>query len=208
MLVPIDSNSGRYRSVPSGGKSGYGVAMPTRARERLVAAAERLFYAEGIRAVGVERLLAVSGVGRASFYRHFPSKDDLVLTMLRGYDKRFREWLASAMADAGDDPAALFDALAARIDRAAFRGCASIRTMIEFVDPDDPLHRAAVAHKDAVIADLDAWLAAAGRADDAELAAQFMLLIDGAIVSTLREPGPAAALRAKRIASALLAAQA
>jgi AcrR family transcriptional regulator len=182
--------------------------MPTRARERLVAAAERLFYAEGIRAVGVERLLAVSGVGRASFYRHFPSKDDLVLAMLRGYHERFCEWLAMAVAGAGDDPAALFDALADRFDRATFQGCASIRTMIEFVDADDPLHRAAVAHKEAVVAELDTWLAAAGRADHAELAAQFLLLIDGAIVSALREPGPAAAQRAKRIASALLAAQA
>lgn len=180
--------------------------MPTHARERLVAAAERLFYAEGIRAVGVERLLAESGVGRASFYRHFPSKDDLVLAMLRGYDQRFRDWLAKALAEAADDPVALFDALADRFDDAAFRGCASIRTMIEFVDGDDPLHRAAAAHKEAVLADLDAWLAAAGRADHATLAEQFLLLIDGAIVSTLREPGPAAALRAKRVASALLVA--
>lgn len=80
--------------------------------------------------------------------------------------------------------------------------------MIEFVDPDAPLHRAAVAHKEAVVADIDSWLAAAGRADHAELAAEFLLLIGGAIVSALREPGPAAALRAKRITTALLAAQA
>lgn len=197
-MVPIGADTGR---------TGYRVPMPTHARERLVAAAERLFYAEGIRAVGVERLLAESGVGRASFYRHFPSKNDLVLAMLRGYDQRFREWLAKALAEAADAPATLFDALAERFDDAAFQGCASIRTMIEFVDSDDPLHRAAVAHKDAVLADLDAWLAAAGRADHATLAEEFLLLIDGAIVSTLREPGPAAALRAKRIASALLAAQ-
>lgn len=196
------------QTVPTGSiraESGYRVAMPTHARERLVAAAEELFYEEGIRAVGVERLLAASGVGRASFYRHFPSKDDLVLTMLRGYDERFREWLAGVLATAGDDPLALFDALAERFDRSALRGCASIRTMIEFVDPDHPLHRAAVAHKEAVIAELDAWLAATGRPDHAELAAEFLLLIDGAIVSALRERGPAPAQRAKRIAAALLA---
>lgn len=180
--------------------------MATHARERLLASAERLFYAEGIRAVGIERLLADSGVGRASFYRHFPSKDDLVLAMLSGYDQRFRTWLAGAVAGTTDDPASLFDALATRFDDAAFRGCASIRTMIEFVDPDDPLHRAAVAHKVAVLADLDAWLATAGRADHAALAEQFLLLIDGAIVNTLREPGPTPALQARRIATALLAA--
>jgi AcrR family transcriptional regulator len=185
----------------------YGVAMPTHARERLVAAAEQLFYEEGIRAVGVERLLAVSGVGRASFYRHFPSKDDLVLAMLSGYDERFREWLTHALREAGDDPAALFDALAERFGTSALRGCASIRTMIEFVDPDHPLHRAAAAHKEAVVADLDRWLAGLGRADHAELAAQFLLLIDGAVVSAIRERGPGPAHRAKRIARALLAAQ-
>jgi len=179
--------------------------MPTHARDRLVAAAEQLFYEEGIRAVGVERLLSVSGVGRASFYRHFPSKDDLVLAMLRGYDERFREWLAHSVEEAGDDPTALFDALAERFGTSALRGCAAIRTMIEFVDPDHPLHRAAVAHKEAVVADLDRWLAGLGRADHAELAAQFLLLIDGAIVSAVRERGPGPAHRAKRIAAALLA---
>jgi AcrR family transcriptional regulator len=178
--------------------------MPTQARERLLAAAERLFYSEGIRAVGVERLLAASGVGRASFYRHFPSKDDLVLAMLSSYDRRFRNWLADATAEAGDDPLRLFDALATRFDDAAFRGCASIRIMIEFVDVDDPLHHAAVAHKEAVVADLDRWLAAAGRTDHTELAEQFLLLIDGAIVATLRRAGPDAALRARRMAAALL----
>lgn len=180
-------------------------AVPTHARERLVAAAEQLFYAEGIRAVGVERLLAASGVGRASFYRHFASKDDLVLTMLQGYDQHFRAWLADAAAAVADDPPALFDALATRFADAGFRGCASINTMVEVVDDEDPVHRAAVAHKDAVIADLDAWLAGAGRPDHAELARQFLLLIDGAIVSTLREPGPGPALRAGSIARALLA---
>jgi AcrR family transcriptional regulator len=102
--------------------------MPTHFRERLGAAAERLFYAEGIRAVGVERPLADSGVGRASFYRHFASKDDLVLAMLQGYDQRFREWPMEATAAAGDDPAALFDALATRFVDPGFRGCASIGT--------------------------------------------------------------------------------
>lgn len=178
--------------------------MPTQARERLLAAAEQLFYTEGIRAVGIERLLAASGVGRASFYRHFPSKDDLVLAMLSSYDRRFRDWLADATAEAGDEPLKLFDALARRFDNAAFRGCASIRTMIEFVDLDDPLRQAAVAHKEAVVADLDRWLAAAGRTDHAELAEQFLLLIDGAIVTTLRRAGPGAALRARRMAAALL----
>ena len=70
--------------------------MPVNARERLLETAERLFYAEGIRAVGVERILEESGVGRASFYRHFASKDDLVVEVLRRRDEAWRAWLAAS----------------------------------------------------------------------------------------------------------------
>ncbi|PPK71071.1 helix-turn-helix domain-containing protein [Actinokineospora auranticolor] len=75
--------------------------MPTHARERLLRAAQELFYAEGIRAVGVERLLTVSGVGRASFYRHFASKDDLVVLTIRTFSDTWLAWLSDAVATRG-----------------------------------------------------------------------------------------------------------
>src|ERR1700754_2329559 len=103
--------------------------MATHARERLLRTAEQLFYAEGVRAVGVERLLTVSGVGRASFYRHFASKDDLVVAVLRNYDEAWRGWLTQRVQELGGDPLAVFDALAERFASADFRGCASINTM-------------------------------------------------------------------------------
>ncbi|WP_280240756.1 TetR/AcrR family transcriptional regulator [Nocardia abscessus] len=67
--------------------------MATRAKQRLLTTAEDLFYAEGIRAVGIDRLLHESGVGRASFYRHFASKDDLVVAVLEDRDRRWLTWL-------------------------------------------------------------------------------------------------------------------
>ncbi|MEU6238022.1 helix-turn-helix domain-containing protein, partial [Kitasatospora sp. NPDC047058] len=67
--------------------------MATQARARLLSTAEDLFYAEGVRAVGVDRILTESGVGRASFYRHFAGKDDLVVAVLQGRDERWRQWL-------------------------------------------------------------------------------------------------------------------
>lgn len=178
--------------------------MPTRARDRLLDAAEQLFYAEGIRAVGVERLLTSSGVGRASFYRHFASKDELVATMLREYDERYRAWLADRVAALGGGPLAPFDALAERSEWTGFRGCAFTNAMAETGDPDSEIYLLAIAHKQAVIAFLDDLLATAGYAEHARLAQEFMMLLDGATATALRERSPDAALRAKAIAATLL----
>lgn len=185
--------------------------MAVNARERLLTTAEDLFYAEGVRAVGVERILSASGVGRASFYRHFAGKDELVVAVLSGRDVRWRDWLRSAVdgygRPAAERPLAVFDALVERFTGDGFRGCAFINTMIEAADPDSAAHRIAAEHKSAVTEYLDTLLADAGRDDHAELAPQLMLLVDGAIVTALREGSLDAAVRAKRIAEALLARQ-
>jgi len=170
-----------------------------------------LFYAEGVRAVGVERILSESGVGRASFYRHFPGKDELVVAVLSGRDERWRDWLRAAVDAAdrppADRPLAVFDALADRFARDDFRGCAFINTMIEAADRDSAAHQVAAAHKSAVTEYLDTLLAEAGRPDHAALAPELMLLVDGAIVTALREGTPEPRSGAKRIAAALLARQ-
>jgi AcrR family transcriptional regulator len=185
--------------------------MAVQARERLLATAEDLFYAEGIRAVGVERILSVSGVGRASFYRHFPGKDDLVVAVLSGRDERWRAWLRESVEARDlppeDRPVAVFEALADRFAHDDFRGCAFLNTMIEAADRDSAAHQVAAAHKAKVTAYLDGLLTEAGREDHAALAAEFVLLVDGAIVTALREGTPDAALRAGNIARALLAAE-
>ena len=183
--------------------------MAVQARERLLATAEELFYAEGVRAVGVERILAESGVGRASFYRHFASKDDLVVAVLTGRDERWRAWLRATVdgydLPAVERPVAVFDALAERFTRDDFRGCAFINTMIEAADRDSAAHQVAAAHKSAVTEYLETLLAEAGRDDHAALAPELTLLVDGAIVTALREGSADAAVRAGRIARALLA---
>ncbi|MFI9817768.1 TetR/AcrR family transcriptional regulator [Saccharothrix variisporea] len=176
--------------------------MATRARARLLDTAEDLFYAEGVRAVGVERILAESGVGRASFYRHFASKDDLVVAVLRQRDERWREWLRDAVERHGGGPLAVFDALAERFARADFRGCAFINTMVEAADPGSPAHRAAADHKRAV-ADYVAGLLG-DRPDAAEVARRVVMLMDGAIVTALRERTVEPARQAREVAALLL----
>ncbi|WP_145791463.1 TetR/AcrR family transcriptional regulator [Kitasatospora atroaurantiaca] len=182
--------------------------MPSNARQRLLTTAEELFYAEGIRAVGVEQILNTSGVGRASFYRHFASKDDLVVAVLQDRDKRWRAWLAERVTTHGGGPLAVFDALAERFARQDFRGCAFINTMVETADPTSPAHRVAAQHKAEVAAYVEALLTTAGASEPAALAAQFTLLIDGALVTALRERTPDAAARARVVAATLLASTA
>lgn len=177
-------------------------AVPTDARARLLATAEEMFYADGVRAVGVEALLARSGVGRASFYRHFPGKDDLVVATIEAAGIRFRNWLADEVAARGGHPLAVFDALDGRITSPGFRGCAAINAMIEAAEPTSSAHRAAADHKRSVTDYLDGLLSAAGYPAHARLAGQLMLLVDGAMVTALRRPG--AAGDARRIAEALL----
>jgi AcrR family transcriptional regulator len=185
--------------------------MAVQARERLLTAAEELFYDEGIRAVGVERILGASGVGRASFYRHFATKEALVVAVLTRGDERWRQWLRETIEGYGlpaaERPAALFDALGEWLDGAGYRGCAFINAMIEAADRESPIHAAAVAHKDAVTDYVDRLLAAAGREDHAILAPELMLLLEGALVTSLREGTSEAAARAGRIARLLLARQ-
>ncbi|MHA6781588.1 TetR/AcrR family transcriptional regulator [Pseudonocardia saturnea] len=170
--------------------------MPTAARDRLIAAAERLFYAEGARAVGVERLLAESGVGRASFYRHFPGKDDLVVTVLGGRLERWRADLAAAVEARGGGVLAVFDVLADQAADPAFRGCAAINAMVEAADPDSAAHRVAAAHKEHLAAYLQTLTG------DAERARELLLLVDGALVTSLRDPG--AISRARALAARLI----
>ncbi|MFI9507719.1 TetR/AcrR family transcriptional regulator [Nocardia sp. NPDC052566] len=183
--------------------------MATQAKQRLLTTAEELFYAEGIRAVGLDRLLQESGVGRASFYRHFASKDDLVVAVLEGRDHRWLEWLRESVeaqtGEPAERPLAVFDALAQRFARKDFRGCAFINTMVEVADRDSAAHQAADRHKRRVIAYLTELLVAADHPDAPELAAELALLVDGAIVTAVREGTPDAATRAHTIAARLLA---
>ncbi|MBW0093170.1 TetR/AcrR family transcriptional regulator [Pseudonocardia sp. KRD-184] len=171
--------------------------MPTAARERLLDAADRLFHAEGVRAVGVERLLAESGVGRASFYRHFPGKDDLVVAVLERRLARWREAFAASVESRGGGVAAVFEELADQVIAPGFRGCPAINAIIEAADPGSATHALGAAHKEALVAFL------VPLTGDEERARQVLLLVDGALVTALREPGGAPVRRAGEIAAGL-----
>jgi AcrR family transcriptional regulator len=144
LAAPDSSNAS-----PSGGP------RRSEARERLLATASGLFYREGIRAVGVERILAEAPATRATFYRHFPSKEDLVVAYLRGVDTHIRAGVQGAI-EAAPSPAdalrAIGTAVADGLSKPEFRGCAFLKAAAEYPDPDERVHQAVLDHR--------AWYAA------------------------------------------------
>jgi AcrR family transcriptional regulator len=138
------------RSAPDGTNDGPAAPRRSEARERLLATAGGLFYREGIRAVGVERILAEAPATRATFYRHFPSKEDLVVAYLRGVDADIRAHVQAAI-DAAPSPAdalrAIGTAVADDLARPEFRGCAFLKASAEYPDPEDPVRRVVLEHR-------------------------------------------------------------
>ncbi len=167
------------------------------ARERILEAASEMFYRDGIRAVGVDAIIARSGVAKMSLYRNFPSKDALVIAWLEDRNQAFWQRWECAEASATGDPLAQLDAIlemvAARVTHPRWRGCPFLNTATEFPEADHPARAVILANKRAVYDRLRSLGAAAGARDPDVLAEQLQLLIDGAyaIGQSLGTDGPA-----------------
>jgi AcrR family transcriptional regulator len=155
------------------------------ARERLLAAASKRFHEAGIQATGVDALIAGAGVAKATFYRHFPSKDDLVVAWL--LDSRTR-WLdrvraqAEGNATGADDVIPqFFDAVADWLAGEDYRGCPYLNTASEITDPLHPAQPVIRDYLQEVEDVLDRLLAEAGYRDSRTLAAELQALVAGSI---------------------------
>jgi len=155
--------------------------------EKVLSTASRLFYANGVRAVGIEWIVAESGVAKTSLYRHFATKDELVAAFLEREDREFwQQWdgvVAAAPANPKAELMSLLDWIGKRVSRDGYRGCPQINVGAEFADPEHPARKIRKRHK---IAMLDRLRDIAGRIgvtrpDDTAL--QLALLIDGAFTS-------------------------
>lgn len=182
-------------------------ARPSAARERILDTATRLFYGNGVRAVGVDTIIAESTVAKATFYKHFPAKEDLVLAYLDRVDQMWTGRLHAAAAAAGQDPAdqlvGLFDALRSACRTEGYRGCGFINTAAEAV-PGGRVHERSVAHKDAVRAWIGDLAARAGVADPSTLARALTLLLDGGLSAGVLDGDPNAADAARTAAQMLV----
>ncbi len=158
------------------------------ARDRLLAAAYELFSHRGVQSVGVDAIIERSGVARQTMYRHFASKQDLVLAFLERRDELWtKQWLEAEAERRGTDPGesllAIFDLFDEWFRTPSFEGCSFINVMLEHPDADHPVHRAAAAYLAGVRHFVEGLARRAGIADADSFARRWHILMKGSIVS-------------------------
>ncbi|MCK9685039.1 TetR/AcrR family transcriptional regulator [Scleromatobacter humisilvae] len=163
------------------------VAMPSDVRQRILDTASALFYERGVRAVGVDLVVDESGVAKTSLYRHFRTKDDLIVAFLEREDAEFwAQWDDVAACHAGD-PAAEIEAhmrwIGKRLARANYRGCPQINVAAEFAEAGHPAREVSRRHMQAMRKRLAELARRFGAARPNDLAAQLGVLVNGAFVS-------------------------
>ena len=155
-------------------------------RKHILNIADELFYKEGIRATGIDTIIAKSGVAKSTLYRYFPSKDDLVVAYLEQRNQRFWDLLEAELSKypspGVEKLLRVFTWLDELLAKPECLGCPFIITTAEYGDLDYPGHQVAVKHKQAVLERLTQLAEEANVNNPGQLAAVLLLLIDGAFV--------------------------
>lgn len=185
------------------------VHMDAPPRERVLAAASALFYAQGIRATGVDAIIERASVAKATFYRHFPAKEQLVHDWL-AHDAS--QWLLTAqtqVADRSDDPVErillFFDWLADWARRDHYRGCLFNNTALEVAELADEARQLVIGEQDRVAAYMETQCRAAGVKDAKLVSQQLRLLVAGAFTLSVARQSAEQMNLAKAAARRLLA---
>ena len=185
-------------------------ARTSEARARLLATAGRLFYAEGIRAVGVDRVIEEAKVTRATFYRHFPGKEDLRVAYLEDTDQSIRARVAAG-AQQISSPGGLLDLLVEGIGQEmcspGFRGCPFINAAAEYPDRESPVHQAVLRHRTWFRETLAETFRGSGHPDPEQAADIMLALRDGAMVAGYLGDPEAARLTLARAVGTLVTAR-
>jgi AcrR family transcriptional regulator len=168
------------------------------ARDRILLTAHDLFYSEGVRATGIDRVIAESGVTKVTFYRHFPSKNDLIRAFLDYRHERWMDWFVDALARHGASQgrivAAVIAAMREWFESDTFRGCAFINSVVELGGSLPNVLEVSRLHKQSMVDAIARYLPPASRrAGDAIAIA---VAIDGAIIRAQYDETPKAALKA------------
>ncbi|HWN35036.1 MAG TPA: TetR/AcrR family transcriptional regulator [Pseudonocardia sp.] len=178
--------------------------------ERLLDTAAALFDREGIRAVGIDRLIAEADVARASLYQHFGSKDTLVVHYLQRADGNDRAGYRRAVRGLEDHPRdrirAVYRLAEAAARRRGFRGCLYVNAVTEFPEPKHPVRLVVTAHREWLAGELTAALTQAGVPAPERLAARLQLLYDGGLVGSKAGHSVAPIEDAARLADELIEA--
>jgi AcrR family transcriptional regulator len=178
------------------------------ARQRILDTAYELFSRKGIRAVGVDEILRRAEVAKATLYRHFRSKDELVLAFLEQRELLWtRDWVEREARSRGEKPEeqllAIFDAFDEWFHQDDFEGCSFINVMLEWADRSHPIGRASVLHLANIRGFLTTLATEAGLREPETFAHSWHILMKGSIVAAA-EGDADAAQRAKAMGRALI----
>lgn len=178
---------------------------PKGVRERLLDTADRLFYKEGVRAVGIDRVLAEAGAAKASLYSHFGCKDDLVAAHVERRAAAAREQIEAFVADTPPAERALrfFDWVVMWTKSPGFRGCPLQHVVTELSDPGHPARAVVAAQREWIRGKFLEWAKAAGVAHPANVAGGLVVLFDGAVAASEHD-GPQRARDARWMAGQLM----
>ncbi|MEQ8193907.1 MAG: TetR/AcrR family transcriptional regulator [Rhodospirillales bacterium] len=182
--------------------------MATSKRDHLVDTALKLFYRDGFHATGIDKILAESGVAKMTLYKHFKSKDELILAVLRQRDEQFRNDFMRDVErrtkETRERLLVLFDVLDEWFRSRTFSGCLFINAAAEYPEPDNPIHMACAEHKRLILQYVIKLAKAAGAAKPDALAHGLILLMEGAVIAFYVANQSDATAQAKEAAKALL----
>lgn len=190
---------------------GYSVA--TDRRQLLIDTALALFSRDGYHATGIDKILAESGVAKMTLYKHFRTKEELIVAALEQCDADFRAWIVADVERRAKTSAqrllAIFDTYGAWFEGGyggEFTGCSFMKAASEYADKSDPIHKTAADHKNAVLTYMTGLARDAGLRSPEALARQLFLLLEGALAQAYLN-GTASSIRdAKHAAKTLIEA--
>jgi AcrR family transcriptional regulator len=185
------------------------VSLPVTARDRILASAYDLFSRKGVRAVGVDEVIARAEVAKATLYRHFASKDDLVLAFLQEREQVWtKDWVEAESRRRGDTPEeqllAIFDLFDEWFQREDFEGCSFINLLLEMNDRETPIGRASAVHLANIRSIVRGLAEEAGLSEPEQFAHSWHILMKGSIVAA-SEGDRDAARRAQAMGRLLIA---
>jgi len=182
--------------------------MSASKRDVLIQRAFKIFYDNGFHATGMDRLVKQTGVSKTAMYRHFRTKEDLILAVLKLRDQQFRSWLMQRIEELAQTPEqqllALFDVLGEWFERENYKGCMFIKASAEYQDDSHPLKAASAEHKRQMFTYFRQIAGKTTAKDPNLLARQLLMLKEGAVVTAHLQGVPGVAAQARKAAEIIL----
>ncbi|KQV05118.1 TetR/AcrR family transcriptional regulator [Leifsonia sp. Root112D2] len=184
------------------------IRPPAPAKLKILATANDLFYTEGIHTVGVDRIIAGAHVTKATFYKHYRSKDLLIIAYVEGRDREIRDFFEDAekrLSDPREILRQLTNRIGGEATREGFRGCPFINAAAQFVDPNHPVRQAVTVHRDWYSDRIEELMREMGHPHPGDAADDYLLARDGALAGGYVGDSIAANAALHRITERILA---